>query len=175
MKKFIRRAGVAVAGLAVGALVMGGVAYAFPMAFGGTVANVQRDLTETAPWAAPLAAVWTNVPSTAIPVSVPDGQSRIVESTFGAESVCQQAGWCSLRVIAIDGAGVVTEFSPVVGLDFAYDSPAGGPKEQHAMHRVQRLGEGNYTVLVQAQIAGAGGGSQFILDDYTHFVDVILP
>jgi hypothetical protein len=173
MRKFIKRAGVAVAVLLTGALATVGVAYAFPTAFGGTVANVQRDITETAPWNSPLGAAWWNVPSTAIPVSLPG--DRIVESAFGAESVCQQAGYCSLRVVAINAAGVVTEFSPVVGTDFAYDSPAGGPKEQHSMHRVQRLEEGNYTIVVQAQIVGAGGAAVFTLDDYTHFVDVILP
>lgn len=31
------------------------------------------------------------------------------------------------------------------------------------------------TAVVQAQIAGAGGASVFQLDDYTHFVDVIIP
>lgn len=173
MRKFMKRAGVAVAGLAVGALAMGGVAYAFPTTFGGTVANIQRDITETATWTSPVGAAWWNVPSTALPVNLPG--DRIIESAFGAESVCQQAGYCSLRVVAINAAGVVTEFSPVVGTDFAYDSPAGGPKEQHSMHRVQRLEAGNYMIVVQAQIVGAGGASLFQLDDYTHFVDVILP
>jgi hypothetical protein len=173
MRKFMKRAGVAVAGLAVGALAMGGVAYAFPSTFGGTITNVQRDITETAPWTSPVGAAWWNVQSTNISVNLPG--DRTVESTFGAESVCQQAVYCSLRVVAINAAGGVTEFSPVVGTDFAYDSPAGGPKEQHSMHRVQRLEAGNYTIVVQAQIVGAGGASVFQLDDYTHFVDVILP
>ncbi|MFC0112753.1 hypothetical protein [Kibdelosporangium aridum] len=175
MREFTKRATVAVVALLVGALAMGGVAYAFPSFFGGTMTSIQRDITETAPWNSPLAATWHNVPSTAIGVTVPAGEVRIIESTFGAESVCVQAGYCSLRVVYLPAGGAPVEFSPVVGTDFAFDSPSGGPREQHSMHRVTRLGGGTYTVLVQAQIVGAAAGSVFQLDDYTHFVDLIDP
>jgi hypothetical protein len=173
MKKFIKRAGVAVAALLAGALATVGVAYAFPSAFGGTTTSVQRDLTETAPWSAPAGGGgWVNVPSTAIPVSL--NNDKIIESTFGAESMCVAANHCSVRVVAI-GAGGVIEFSPVVGIDFMFDSPAGGPREQHSMHRVQRLPAGNYTIVVQAQIVAPAAGAAFVLDDYTHFIDVVDP
>ncbi|MCE7009751.1 hypothetical protein LWC34_44120 [Kibdelosporangium philippinense] len=175
MRKFTKRVTVALVALVVGALAMGGVAYAFPSFFGGTTATIQRDITETAFWNTPLAATWHTVPSTAIGVTVPAGEARIVESTFGAESSCIAANQCSVRVVYIPAGGAPVEFSPVVGTDFAFDSPSGGPREQHSIHRVTRLGPGSYTILVQAQIVGAGGGALFQLDDYTHFVDLINP
>lgn len=175
MRKFMKRAGVAIAALMVGALAMGGVAYAFPSFFWGHSTEIQHDITENAPWNVPGAAVWHNVPSTAQSITVPAGQTRIVEAVFGAESICLQANWCSVRVVYVPAGGAPVEFSPVVGIDYAFDSPPGGAREQHSVHRVTRLGPGTYTLLVQAQIVGGGGAGVFTLDDYTTFYDVILP
>ncbi|MBP2330816.1 hypothetical protein JOF56_011201 [Kibdelosporangium banguiense] len=172
MKKFIKRAGVAVAVLLTAVLATVGVAHAVLAVFVGTTTSFQRDHTENAPWVTPVGAGWWNVTSTNMPISLND--DKIVESTFGASSVCAAAAYCSVRVVAI-GAGGVIEFNPVAGAGFVFDSPAGGPREQHSMHRVQRLPEGNYTIVVQAQIVGPMAGAAFVLDDYTHFIDVVDP
>jgi hypothetical protein len=173
MKKFIKRGSVAVAVLLAGVLATVGVAHAVLFVAVGTTTSFQRDHTENAPWAAPVGGgAWVNVPSTLIPINLPG--DRVVESTFGASSLCVAANHCSVRVVAF-GPGGAIEFNPVAGPGFVFDSPAGGPREQHSMHRVQRLPEGNYTIAVQAQIVGPGGGAAFVLDDYTHFIDVVEP
>ncbi|HEX6461820.1 MAG TPA: hypothetical protein VFZ58_00920 [Candidatus Saccharimonadales bacterium] len=150
-------------------------AAAVSFVFAGTSTSVQRDITENAPTFVPLAAIWHDVPSTALGgIVVPLGATRAVESTFGAETRCVNTSYCSVRVVAVTAGGGVIEFNPQPGTDFAFDSP-GGNWEQHSVHRVTRLGPGTYVIKVQARLVGPAAGALFSLDDYTHFVDVINP
>jgi hypothetical protein len=169
-KKTAGIVGIVLAGILV---LTGGVAYAVSTFFAGTVTSVQRDITETNAFFVPVAVGWHDVPSTGMNITIPVGTTRIVESTFGAESRCVNTSWCSVRVIAVS-AGGVTELNPMVGTNFAFDSP-GGNFEQHSMHRVTRLGAGSYFIKVQAQLVGPAVGAEFWLDDYTHFVDLVNP
>ena len=175
MNKHLRRAGVIVAMALTGILAVVGGASAVSAFFAGSTTSVQRDITETNATLVSTAAGWHDVPSTALGgIVVPAGTTRVVESTFGAESLCNATSWCSVRVVAVNSAGGVIEFNPVVGTDYAFDSP-GGSWEQHSLHRVTRLGAGTYTIKVQATLVGPAAGAQFRLDDYTHFVDVVNP
>lgn len=112
---------------------------------------------------------WTDVPGAAIAFSVPSGTSRMFQAEFTAESQCLGGGWCSARVVIVNNAtGATTELRPIVGTDFAFDSPA-DTWESHAMNRTSYYwGAGSYTVKVQ--VALVAGATYFRVDDWDYAV-----
>ncbi len=115
---------------------------------------------------------WTDVPGASLPFSVPAGTSRMIQTTFTAESKCDGAGWCSARVViarASDGV-ILAELRPIVGTDYAFDAP-GDTYEGHGLNRTSYYwGAGNYTVKVQAARVGASG---FRIDDWNFGVTTL--
>lgn len=79
-------------------------------------------------------------------------------ATFSGESLCTGGSWCTLKVTV---AGV--EMNPVVGTDFAFDSP----DDQWESHSVQRISSllpaGPKIVDVLWAVVG---GSTFRIDDW---------
>lgn len=93
--------------------------------------------------------------------------------TFTAESTCTgPTGWCSVRIL-VDGV----EAEPVVGTDYAFNSPAASGPVGWAGHSVTRVRTATqsttHTVIVQTiNVAGATGHR---LDDWTLEAQVITP
>jgi len=92
-------------------------------------------------------------------ITVPTGETARIYAVFTAESLCTGAGgWCIAR-ITVDG----NELNPVVGTDFAFDSPSDS-YESHAIARTsETLAAGAHTV--QVQIA-ATSGETLRIDDW---------
>jgi hypothetical protein len=175
MNTSAKRLSVVATGVIAAVLAVGGVASASVLFLAGSGINTPRDITSDVAWNAPATAIWTDVPSTAISVSVPTGTVRRIRSTFQAESQCTAASWCSARVVAVESDGTVTELAPVAGTDFAFDSP-GDSWESHSMLRSSPwLPADTYVVKVQVQMVGPAAGADFRLDDYTHRVDLVTP
>jgi hypothetical protein len=90
-------------------------------------------------------------------------QKRVV-GRFTAESACYgtPGGYCPVRIVYKNiSTGAVTEFNPVVGTDFAFDSNDNGTEssaswESHAMSRSVVLPAGNYQVYVQGAVTPTG-------------------
>ena len=116
---------------------------------------------------------WTDVPGATTVFGVPSGQTRTFHTTFTAESQCLGSGWCSVRVVVRNNlTGAVTEFKPLVGTDFAFDSAGSDAWESHAVNRTSVLmGPGSYTVKVQA--ARVAGATFFRLDDWNFAVNAL--
>jgi len=128
--------------------------------------------TQTNGWPLPAASsgVWVNVPGMVRPVTVGSGTTRLLVADYNAESLCTGSGWCSVRIVAINSAGGVTEFHPQSGTDFAFDSD-GDNWSSHSIKRSIRVGAGTWRVQVQAaRVAGSSTSPAFRLDE--HFFDV---
>lgn len=96
-------------------------------------------------------------------IQIPAGQTGHLVVTFSGESVCTGGSWCTLRVL-VDG----TELHPIVGTDFAFDSPSDN-WEAHSIQRISKpLVAGIYTVDVQW---AALGGATFRIDDWLFMVE----
>jgi len=123
---------------------------------GGTTVR-QHIATTTDPFAVPGPGTWQTVPVTAMSVTVPAGQRRLITATFTAESNClgPASSWCSVRIV-YTRTGPLTELAPQSGVDYAFDSP-GGSWESHGLERTSAvyLGAGTYRVFVQALRNGA--------------------
>lgn len=164
------------AGLLVGVAavaVTAGAASAISTYRTGGVTDTQAISTSSDPVLVAGPNTWQTVPSTAITVTVPRGQRRILTARFNAESLCvAPAGWCSARVVYSSG-GPLTELSPDAAADYAFDSD-GDQWSSHSMDRssAQYLRAGVYRVFVQAQRVNA---TQFRLDDYHFTVGLIAP
>ncbi len=115
--------------------------------------------------------VWQTVPATGIGFAIP--ARRILTASFSAESQCQGAGWCSVRILYSRNGGPLTELAPKSGSDFAFDSD-GDLWDQHTVQRSSAVyvPAGNIRVVVQAMRVGA---SSFRLDDYHLTVGTIAP
>jgi hypothetical protein len=110
---------------------------------------------------------FTSIPGAACTVAVPAGESALILARFSAESSCVGGpSWCTARILI---GGV--EANPVVGTDFAFDSPGGEPLdswESHSMDRSRVVGPGTYVVQVQWAVVGA---PVFRLDDWSLIVE----
>ena len=112
---------------------------------------------------------WTTLSGTPSTLSL--RTTRLVTARFSAESACYGAsGWCAARVVyrRLPG-GVVTELSPVVDTDFAFDSTddneeSSGSWESHAINRSIRLPAGRYVFYVQ--VRPVQSGINFRVDDW---------
>jgi hypothetical protein len=104
---------------------------------------------------------------TSTTVQIPGGfnQGRII-ARFSGESNCQgvEGSWCSLRIL-VDG----NEMNPVVGSDFAFDSP-GDNWSGKAIERTSGiLLPGTHTVTLQGALIFA---NQWFLDDWQLTLEV---
>ncbi|MEY2441716.1 MAG: hypothetical protein QOJ46_1142 [bacterium] len=113
---------------------------------------------------------WVGIGSSFLPATVPNGQSRLFNARFTAESACYNnpGSLCAVRIVAI-GPGGSTEFNPTSGMDFAFDAPGivhDESPESHAMERSIRLRGGSYRIGVQYAVDNPT--TKFTLDDW-HF------
>ena len=116
---------------------------------------------------------WVNLPGASVGVSVPANSSRLYDVPFFAESQCvgPNFGNCTVRIVAISGAGTV-ELNPQAGADYAFDSdmPGAGTDlaEGHGMERSKRLfgGANGTNYVIQVQYAVVNPMSVFTLDDW---------
>ncbi|MEU8385333.1 hypothetical protein [Streptosporangium sp. NPDC048865] len=141
----------------------------------GTQTSAQFFTGESTPWTVNTVATWSNVPTAVTSVTVPAGTTRFVDARFTAESICvgDPAGWCSVRIVAVNSAGTTVELNPVTSTDYRFDTP-GGAEEAHALERFSpSLGPGTYTV--RAQALRMTGISQFTLDDLSFSVGLVNP
>lgn len=116
-------------------------------------------------------APWVDVPGALASVTIPGGMNAYILARFTAESACTgPGGWCSVRIVIVHPNGVLEELDPVVGTDFAFDTPeAGQPNafdyESHSVERSSRgLVAGTYRLKVQAGVVA--GASSLRLDDW---------
>ena len=91
-----------------------------------------------------------------VPLSL--NSRRWVVGRFTSETDCYGtttvAGHCSVRIVYRNTAtGTITEFNPVVGTDFVFDSKdTGNSRQGHAVSRSVLLPAGNYEVYVQGAV-----------------------
>ena len=116
-----------------------GVAYATGSSQSGTESSAQIFTGDNAAWTINTVATWSDIPSTAAAVTVPAGTTRLIDARFTAESLCSGAttAWCVVRIIVVNSTGAITEFSPVAGVDFKFDTP-GTQEEAHSLERFSR-------------------------------------
>lgn len=114
---------------------------------------------------------FNDLPGAAVVVSVPNGQTQLVNARFTAESNCTRAaailgGQCSVRIVATQlPIGPTRVLNPNTGVDYAFDSVRGGDNgEGHALERSLRLPPGNHLVRVQRAVNSAA--ITFRLDDW---------
>lgn len=127
--------------------------------------------TNDQPFMVPGPNTWQTVPATIISFAIP--ARRIITARYSAESQCQGAGWCSVRVLYSHNNGPATELAPQSGADYAFDSD-GDTWDQHAVDRSSALyvPPGSIRVWVQAMRVGS---SSFRLDDAHLTVGAIAP
>lgn len=102
---------------------------------------------------------YTQVTSTTITVPSSIGAARLM-ARFSAESSCGgPSGWCTLRIL-VNGF----ETNPVVGTDYAWDSPGDIAGTASIDRTSQLLLPGTHTVSVEGRLVGAT--TQLILDDW---------
>jgi len=117
--------------------------------------------------------VWGDVPGTQVTFTVGSGAPRMVHARFGAESLCQGSGWCSVRIVLIEPSGATRELNPASGTDFAFDSN-GGNWSAHTAERLYYASvAGTWRLKVQA--AKVGNVSNFRLDDYSLVMGLAKP
>ncbi len=126
---------------------------------------------------------WTNVSMDSasgtyyVPLTLTS--SRRVVGRFTAESDCyasgSASGWCPVRIVYQNAvSGAITEFNPVVGTDFAFDSKdTPNTWQSHAMSRSVVLPAGSYYVYVQGTVTGSG--MTLRLDDAQLEVELYSP
>jgi hypothetical protein len=110
---------------------------------------------------------FADVPGARATITVPAGQTQLVQATFSAESYCfGYSGlayqFCSLRILAD-----TSEMLPKSGMDFAFDSngQTDDAFEGHSMSRTLVLGPGTHIIRLQAVVTDGGVG--FTTDDWT--------
>jgi hypothetical protein len=104
---------------------------------------------------------------TAGTISVNTNHTGILLATFTAESQCTAVSWCSVRIVC-DGV----ELQPLVGTDFAFNSPGGAAfKSLSVMRRSNLITGGSHTCEVQTAIVGTGAGRLHRLDDWVFTVE----
>lgn len=167
---------VVAAGLALGILVTTAAAAAVT-GRGGTFSERQRfthgtDAVVISPSA------YTAVSGMSVTFTIPDGQVRMFDARVTAETQCGgTSGWCTARVVYVGPTGVLTEFDPVIGTDYAIDAanPSGNDMwEGHAFERASKfLPAGTYRVFVQ--VAAVFGATYLRWDDWTFAVEMIRP
>lgn len=152
-------------------LVSAGAAYAVNTYRVGGVTDRQYIATSSDAWMAPGPNTWQTVPATSLSLTI-TGSRKLITARFGAESLCQGPGWCSVRVVYSNG-GPLTELAPQSGTDYAFDTD-GDSWSQHALERTSAvyLPPGAYRVSVQAMRVNS---SSFRLDDYHLNVATIAP
>jgi hypothetical protein len=159
------------AGAVLAVLLVGTAAQAIQTVRSGGIADQQRfihqtDATEHG------STTFLDVATAAVTVTIPAGQTRLLDARFSAESQCTgTTGWCSVRIVVLRPDGTVLELDPVAGPDFAFDSVSTDNWESHAIERTSpRLPAGAYRVKVQAAVVGA---TSLRLDDWTFALAMI--
>jgi hypothetical protein len=161
-----------VTALAGSLLLAGTAAYAIVTVRSGSITDQQQFVHDTNPFTTGSAAFVT-VPTswTSMTITSP----HMFDARFTAESRCAgNVGWCSVRIILVTPAGVITELDPVVGTDFAFDSAPADTGEGHAVERTSAvMAPGSYRFGVQ--VAVVGGATAAWLDDWTFTVGAVRP
>jgi hypothetical protein len=107
---------------------------------------------------------FVNVTTANVVIPATFDESRIV-ARFSAESLCTASSWCSVRIL-VDGV----EMNPVVGTNFAFDSPG----DEGSGNMIERtsgvVASGTHVVAVQAAIVGSSG--TLSLDDWQLTLEV---
>jgi hypothetical protein len=92
-------------------------------------------------------------------------RAGILVATFTAESRCTASTYCSIRILC-DGV----ELQPVVGTNFAFNSPGGSTwKSLSVTRHTEVVPAGTYSCQVQS--ARVGGSGSHVLDDWTFEVE----
>ena len=153
-----------------------------------SVTNVSQNAASSITSA--VSTAFADLPGAAVTVTVPTGTnsdggpitlSRLISTTFSAESQCNGAGtgWCSIRFVAV-GAGGTVIFNPIASPtadDFAFDTNVTGATdtdfwEAHAIQGSRRLTSGTWSIRVQRAIHATAGATNFRLDDWNFQVMV---
>jgi hypothetical protein len=161
-------------GLVVGTLVITGLLTGTAVAvLGASAGGGQIRIDNRTETAASLTSstLFNDLPGASVAVSVPAGQSRLIEARFTAESQCAgpNSGYCSLRMIATNVVtGATFHLNPQSGIDYAFDSDQAGAAqdlwEGNAMDRSIRLPGGTYRIRVQRAVSN--NTVTFRLDDW---------
>jgi len=120
---------------------------------------------------------YMQLPGAIVNITVPAGTTQLVRASFTAESACEAGAagnYCTVRIVAVNAAGSITELSPKSGFDYAFDTVQAAEEdgwEGHAMDRSIVLGPGNYAIRVQWGIVNKGGITTFRLDDWSFTVE----
>jgi hypothetical protein len=111
---------------------------------------------------------FADIPGASTTITVPPGQTALVNARFTAESMCEGGDYASVRLV-LDG----DEMAPVVGTDFAFDSSDTATEgasswESHSVERFEvNVPAGTYAVVAQ----WSSGCTTFRLDDWTLVVE----
>lgn len=123
---------------------------------------------------------WSNVSmdsaSGAYYVTLNLTSSRRVVGRFTAESDCYgSSGYCPVRIVYQKaGSSTISEFSPVVGTDFAFDTKdTTNTWQSHSISRSVVLPAGTYYVYVQGAVTNSG--LTLRLDDAHFEVELYSP
>ena len=170
-QRSLKKLGVVVGALLVSGALAGTAAAVLTVDSGGAMIKVDKR-TQNVP-STTGATNWVNLPGASVGVFVPANTSRLYDVPFFAESQCNgpNAGNCTVRIVAISGAGTV-ELNPQAGADYAFDSDMPGAlndlAEGHGMERSKRLfgGENGTNYVIQVQYAVVNPMSVFTLDDW---------
>jgi hypothetical protein len=101
---------------------------------------------------------WQPLAGSDVPLTL--SASGLINARFTAESSCTGfatgVGFCSVRIVAINSAGTVTELSPASSRDFVFDTDAAGTAndqyESNAMERSLRLPAGDYRFRIEIAV-----------------------
>jgi hypothetical protein len=135
---------------------------------GGAVAAITT-VTESNP-STSQSTSFADVPGAGVTITVPAGQTQLVQARFTAESTCWWYSgaayqFCSLRVLADS-----TEMLPKSGKDAAFDSNGqfDDAWEGNSMERALVLGPGMHRIKLQAAVTDPG--ISFTVDDWVFTV-----
>jgi hypothetical protein len=157
--------------LATGALAATAFAATFASSDGGAQVQIANRSESHQTWLSSTA--WVDLPGAEATLTVPNGQTRLFNARFTAESICAGTvmGQCNARIVA-SGPGGVVELDPA-NADYAFDSVGvsaavtdnnGDRMEGNAMERSKRLGAGSWSIRVQRAVSDPR--LTFTLDDW---------
>jgi len=152
----------------------GAVAFAFAQASGSSGGpSIAIEYRGHATATATSSLLWELVPNTPATITVPPGETRLLNARFTAETICRRRaaanGFCSVRIVAQPaGGGALIQLDPASDTDFNIDSAISNTDamEGHGVERSRRVPAGQYRVFVQRRVTNQT--ITFVLDDY-HF------
>ena len=146
--------------LATGALAATALAATFASSDGGAQVQMVNRSESHVTWMS--STTWVDLPGAEATLTVPNGQTRLFNARFTAESICAGTvmGQCNARIVA-SGPGGVIELDPAASYDYAFDSVGvsaatsdnnGDRMESNAMERSKRLSAGSWSLRLQRAV-----------------------